>query len=345
MQLIAECMRDRDDGSFSGADGDVKNVLQLLEFEAAALHSASQEAFVKGADGCDAMQWVRDRRLTCCGLGNAQHVHSHSHNSNGHHSNSDSIDMSGGDWMRLSYNSGGEADVIRGPSRVTFHPQRDHNGDQRISPNRSASRERDIGYSDRHSRLRPESTSTSRSASASGSGLRQSTERLPSRERDISNTDRHSRPESASRSRSGSGRRIDSPSAPSPTDNTDDIQARYLALLRQMKSQGRADSKSGQHRPVAGSVAATAQRRQQGRKTTISPSASMGASVSGSRRGSQGVTSVNMLTDQDRRGSININTNTSTSPSPTDRGRSRTGASIGIDIDRASSILICQHIH
>ena len=277
MQLIAECMRDRDDGSFSGADGDVKNVLQLLEFEAAALHSASQEAFVKGADGCDAMQWVRDRRLTCCGLGNAQHVHSHSHNSNGHHSNSDSIDMSGGDWMRLSYNSGGEADVIRGPSRVTFHPQRDHNGDQRISPNRSASRERDIG-----------------------------------------NTDRHSRPESASKS--GSGRRNDSPSAPSPTDNTDDIQARYLALLRQMKSQGRADSKSGQHRPVAGSVAATAQRRQQGRKTTISPSASMGASMSGSRRGSLGMTSVNNVqADQDRRGSININTNTNTSTIVVDR--------------------------
>ena len=81
-----------------------------------------------------------------------------------------------------------------------------------------------------------------------------------------------------------------------------------------------------------------------GRNSMIG-NASMGASVSGSRRGSLGMTSVNMLTDQDRRGSVNINTNTSTSPAPTSISRTRTGASIGIDIDRASSILICQHIH
>ena len=52
-----------------------------------------------------------------------------------------------------------------------------------------------------------------------------------------------------------------------------------------------------------------------GRNSMIG-NASMGASVSGSRRGSLGMTSVKMLTDQDRRGSININTNTSNSPSP-----------------------------
>ena len=299
-------MRDRGDGSHNGADGDVQNVLQLFEFEAAALHSASQESSLKGViNDSDAIHLVRDHRMTCCGIGTAsrhslQHAHNHGYvnNSNYNGGNDISCSLNMDNRLRLSY-SGDDVRAVRGSiSRVSFTHDRTFNKDDRMLPDRSLSRERDAGCAD--SQMRSESGSRSRSRS--GSGLRQSTDRLPSRERDAGYVD------SQMRSESGSGRRNDSSSAPSPTDDTEDIQERYLALLRQMKGQSNNGTQGHNHRPVAGSVTAAAQRRQQGRRSSISPSGS--GSVRTSARDSMGRTSLTVQTDQvtgggqERRGSI-----------------------------------------
>lgn len=81
-------MRDRGDGGCSsgGESGEVTNVLQCIEFEASALHAASLQAAGRsslgGGDGGDAMQWVREHRVTYCGkpvhLQNQNHSQSHS---------------------------------------------------------------------------------------------------------------------------------------------------------------------------------------------------------------------------------------------------------------------------
>ena len=74
-------MRDRGDGGCSGGEsGEVTNVLQCIEFEASALHAASLQAAGRsslgGGDGGDAMQWVREHRVTYCGT--PVHLQNHS---------------------------------------------------------------------------------------------------------------------------------------------------------------------------------------------------------------------------------------------------------------------------
>jgi hypothetical protein len=84
LQLLTNCMVERADSNSADTkanDGEIINVLQQLEFEASALHAASQQA--KGGQGVresgdDSTQWVREYRQTYCGIGSsASHSVSH----------------------------------------------------------------------------------------------------------------------------------------------------------------------------------------------------------------------------------------------------------------------------
>ena len=77
LQYVADCMRDRGDGSSPGSAIEIMSVLQQLEFEATALHSACQQASEKGASGGDAMQWVREHRMTFTGMENGVRTAGH----------------------------------------------------------------------------------------------------------------------------------------------------------------------------------------------------------------------------------------------------------------------------
>lgn len=233
LQLLGDCMKYRGDDKVNVENnGEILNILQQLEFEATALHTAGLGAKGRGKEGTDS-KLDREYHNTYCGMGHsASHSANHcaSHNANHNASYNANHNQSQNASYNNNYSDKASRSISRGSvTRVSFNDEAPLREGRRRSISPSRSRSRSPSSEPRMNISRPH---PSLSSSSTPSIIR-SNSTTPCTSTQSNSTNRSNTPYATT------------PSYNAPSSPEDEVQGRYLSLLRQMGGDSQDKSRIG----------------------------------------------------------------------------------------------------